>query len=368
MGNKNFIEINGNKYDAITGKMISGDSDATPKPQPIATVTPKTNVGVVDGFMRKPKKANVTRPSPNSAAKQAQKSQTLMRTSVKKPEPVAKKLQNSKPSIQKSHLGTSVKRTEAAKLVPKSHQVQKYGTIEHRSSVVKTTNPSLTVKHPSQHQSSSTAVATVSSAPLVLKEQPQALVSDREKMINKALENANAHEAVHENGGTHSKKKKSKIVKKLGISRKAASLSSAILAIVLLAGFFTVQNVPNLSMRLAASRAGFEAQMPAYKASGFSFSGPINYSPGQVTVSFKSNSDSRWYDVRQQASNWNSDALLSNFVVAEGKTYQTYLDKGRTLFIYDGSNATWVDDGVWYQVEGNSDLTTDQLIRIASSI
>jgi hypothetical protein len=121
-------------------------------------------------------------------------------------------------------------------------------------------------------------------------------------------------------------------------------------------------------MRIAAARAGFDASMPAYKPAGFSFKGPINYSAGQVVVSFNSNTDDRQYSVKQQESSWNSDALLSNFVVANNSQYQTYIDRGRTLYIYDGSNATWVDNGVWYQVEGPSDMTTDQLVRIAASI
>jgi hypothetical protein len=186
-----------------------------------------------------------------------------------------------------------------------------------------------------------------------------------QKMLDKALASASSHEAETP---IHHKKKRSKLGKKLGISPKAASISMAVLAFVLLAGFFTVQSVPNLSMRLAATRAGFDATMPGYQPTGFSFKGPIKYSPGQVTISFKSNTDGRQYDVKQQASNWNSDALLSNYILAEGKTYQTYLDRGRTLYIYNGSSATWVDNGVWYTVEGESNMTTDQLIRIAASI
>ena len=121
-------------------------------------------------------------------------------------------------------------------------------------------------------------------------------------------------------------------------------------------------------MRVAATRAGFDAKMPGYSPSGFSFNGPINYTAGQVQISFKSNTDDRNYNVTQTASNWNSDALLANYILDEEKQYQTYLDKGRTLYIYDGSNATWVDNGVWYQVEGESAMTTDQLIRLASSM
>jgi hypothetical protein len=183
-------------------------------------------------------------------------------------------------------------------------------------------------------------------------------------MLDRAMQNASSHE---QSAPVHHKKR-SKLSKKLGISSKAIAMSTAVLAGVLLGGFFAVQNVPNLSMRIAAARAGFAAEMPGYQPAGFSFKGPINYSPGQVTITYKSNSDSRTYDVTQHASNWNSEALLANYVQTEGKQYQTYLDRGRTLYIYDGSNATWVDDGVWYQIEGESNMTTDQLIRIAASI
>jgi hypothetical protein len=166
---------------------------------------------------------------------------------------------------------------------------------------------------------------------------------------------------------THQNKRK-KLAHKLGISARAMAISTTVLAGVLLGGFFAIQNVPNLSMRVAAARAGFDASMPGYSPSGFSFKGPIKYSPGQVTISFDSNTDDREYTVTQRSTNWNSDALLSNYVVTSNKQYQTYLDRGRTLYIYDESNATWIDNGVWYQVEGNSDMTTDQLVRIASSI
>jgi hypothetical protein len=185
-------------------------------------------------------------------------------------------------------------------------------------------------------------------------------------MINAALANAHSHESTDH--GAKITKKRSRFIKKLGVSRRTMSMGSAALAVVLLAGFFAIQNVPNLSMRVAATRAGFDASMPGYKPAGFSFKGPIKYSPGQVSVAYSSNTDDRAYEVKQKASNWNSDALRANFVESEGKQYQTFQDRGRTLYIYNGSNATWVDDGVWYQIEGESDMTTDQLIRIASSI
>jgi hypothetical protein len=281
-----------------------------------------------------------------------------MRQVVKKPNTPVSATRINKPSIQKSHLGVSARRSETAKQVPKSQHIQKFGSVQHRTSVVKTSANLEVAKAPESQSFTAQKKVKIDSKKTTYR------ASAAEKMIEAALTNASSHTEEH----PHKKKKRSRVLKKLGISAKAAGMSSAILAGVLLGGFFAIQNVPNLSMRVAAARAGFDAQMPGYQPSGFSFKGPINYTTGKVTVSFKSNSDEREYEVTQQASNWNSDALLSNYVVAGNKQYQTYLDRGRTLYIYDGSNATWVDNGVWYTVEGNSEMTTDQLIRIAASI
>ncbi len=359
MGNKNFIEINGKKYDALTGKML--DSSEVPNKTVVTKVTPAQNVGVMDGFVRKPQKNTSQRTSAHPTSKQTQKSKTLMRNSVKKPVVVSREIKAQKPQIHKSQLGTSAKRTTSAMQTPKSNQVHKYGEITHRTSVVKTANPGMAVKNETPMQPTTQQNISPNTKPSSV----TASQAASRKMIDAALANAHSHEEpVHH----HKRKKQNKLFKKLGISSKAVGLSSAVLAFVLLAGFFAVQNVPNLSMRVAAARSGLNASMPNYQPSGFSFKGPIQYSAGQVTVSFKSNTDNREYQVKQQASNWNSDALLANYVDVGQKQYQTYQDRGRTLYIYDGSNATWVDDGVWYQIEGESNMSTDQLIRIAASI
>lgn len=363
MGNKNFIEINGKKYDAVTGTLLQ--ESGQPIKKPVTTVHHAQNSGVVDGFVRR-QKPTVNRAVAQPAVKHPQKSSTLMRHAVHKPNSVVSKVKAEKPVIQKSHLGTSVRRTETAMHTPKSTHINKFEEPAHRSSVVRTIQPGLSVKpQPASHEEH---LATHKPASLSQHQQQAHTTRSAaaEKMITAALANAHSHETAEPD--TKVTRKRSRLMKKLGVSKRTLSISSASLAFVLLAGFFAIQNVPNLSMRVAATRAGFEASMPGYKPAGFSFKGPIKYSPGEVRVAYASNTDTRTYEVKQKASNWNSDALLANFVVAEGKQYQTFLDRGRTLYIYDKSNATWVDDGVWYQIEGESNMTTDQLIRIASSI
>ncbi|MCA9328882.1 hypothetical protein KC959_03850 [Candidatus Saccharibacteria bacterium] len=364
------IEINGKKYDAVTGRIIgektqkSGSAPHTPKTQP----SQKSTGVALDGFMRVKKHPTTPRTAVHKH-KTVQKSQTLMRSAVKRPSS-SPKTTPAAPGVSKLSLGPSKHLARAATNIHKNPMVSRYGDVTHRSSVIKKTEhlPVKTpIEHPTQHH---TAVQKAPTTHPVVSAHHTTQTSRSKAssvLIEKALASATSHEQpAHVTA--HKTKRRKKLAHRIGVSSRAMALSSSVLAGVLLGGFFAVQNVPNLSMRVAAARAGFDASMPAYKPSGFSFKGPINYSPGVVTVSFKSNTDDRGYSVTERSSNWNSDALLANYVVAEGKQYQTYIDRGRTLYIYDGSNATWVDNGIWYQVEGQSDMTTDQLVRIAASI
>lgn len=356
------IEINGKKYDAVTGRMIV-ETPTTPlskQPKVMHAPLPKTGV-VLDGFVKK----KPTSPRQvQHAAKTPQKSQTLMRHAVKKPTPLSKPSQvQQAPSITKTHYSVPAQRQKAAEKIQKNPLISRYGDVNHRSSVVKKMQH-LPVK-PHAPTTQVRAAAPTPTTQQALAHTPSVRSRATTEHLERALSQATAHQNHPHTSGT---KKRRKLAHKLGISARAMALSTSILAGVLLAGFFAVQNVPNLSMRVAAARAGFDATMPGYKPSGFSFKGPINYSAGQVTVTFRSNTDDRSYSVTQKESNWNSEALLANFVESENKQYQTYIDRGRTLYIYDGSNATWVDNGVWFQIEGNSDMTTDQLVRVAASI
>lgn len=369
MGKQNYIVINGNKYDAVTGKLIVNGSDTRPTVQ---TITPThqsqtQKTGVVDGFVRAPRnKPSVNRQPASNAIKKPQRSSTLARKAVSKPEAVKANKQPEKPGIHKARLGTSPRRELTAKEVPKSPHINKFGSDIARSSVVKRhiappvkQAPDERVQHASPHTQSP---HNPNHEKAVHKSVHQKAAKE---LIEAALANANSH---NQQAPAVKKSRKSRVSRKLGVSSKAFALSATVLAFVLLAGFYAVQNVPNLSMRVAASRAGFDARMPGYTPSGFSFRGPINYEPGEVAVKYHANSDDREYSLIQRSSNWNSDALLANFIEPEDKQYQTYLDRGRTLYIYDESSATWIDDGIWYQIEGDSDMTTDQLVRIASSI
>ncbi len=183
----------------------------------------------------------------------------------------------------------------------------------------------------------------------------------QEKIFEKAIENANTHKTLErKNHQKHHRATKNP-------KRRSFRYAGATLASLLLIGFVLYQNIPNLSMRIASSKAGFNASLPAYNPSGYALSGPVVYSPGKITINFSSNSDDRSYTMTQQVSNWNSQALIDNYFAVNNMDFETYQEKGKTIFIYDNANATWVSGGVWYQIQGANQLNSDQLLKIASS-
>ncbi len=182
----------------------------------------------------------------------------------------------------------------------------------------------------------------------------------KERLIENRLASAHHAKTQHHTRPAHRQPRHSG--KKFGVA-------STVLVVLLLAGYVTYLNVPSISMKLAASRAGFAATMPGQTPSGYSLKGPIAYSPGQVTINFSSNTDDRHFSVTQQPSTWDSTALLENYVSPKTSNYMTYQDRGLTVYVFDGSNAAWVNAGKLYKVEGRgSSLSSDQILSIATSM
>jgi hypothetical protein len=149
---------------------------------------------------------------------------------------------------------------------------------------------------------------------------------------------------------------------------KGISLAAAAMSVLVIAGYVLYLNVPNIALRVAASRSGVEASLPGYKPDGFRFSGPVSYSEGSVVLGYSSATDARGYRVTQRSSDWDSQSLLENYVRREGDQYVTFQEKGLTIYVFGGSNAAWVNGGIWYTIEGDSLLSTDQLLKIATSL
>jgi hypothetical protein len=364
VGNQNTIELNGKRYDALTGRII-GESEH-------AKSSYKThnahNNQVIDGFTRRPGTAlhkKTTRNAPNTLAgqvhKKTQKAKTLMRGAVQKP--AAKHPEHS----TKPHTGTITskpptlqpadpRRLLRASHIKKSLLISRFGSGQ--------ANTVTTRLEPLAVRPEPTPASSIPAKHSSLARQASAIAKpSKADQFAAAIAKANSHD--------HPKPKKTRlhhrVAKKLHVKPRIISVAASLAAAVLIGGFFAYQNIPNINMRIAKARSGVSGSLPGYKPSGFAIKTPIDYKPGQITINFKSNSDDRRFSITQEKSNWTSETLLSS-LKTKGEDPLTIEDKGKTIYLYNESNASWVNSGVKYKIEGNSSLNTDQLRRLASSM
>jgi len=363
---KQTIELNGQLYDAATGKQIK-------EVKPLTTKLPSSGK-VVDGFVRR-KPTHPAADQPKSqhehtrqvsktitpVKKKAQRSATLMRSSVHKPQAARPKVAHGTAPTILAHPVPTI-RLKRAHHTDQSKLISKFGN---PSAPLKAQIAHLPVQLPPTEAPEIAIASLEHHRPAVTAPADHATSSHQgTKHLEAGLHRAQSH--------TQPKVKKAKVshraAKRLHLSPRILQLSTLLAAFLLIAGFVVYQNVPNLAMRVAATRAGIPANLPGYQPSGFSLSGAIKYSPGQITVSYKSNSDDRSFQLTQRSTQWNNETLLQKFVAVNNRPYQTFQDQAKTIYIYDGSNAAWIQDGIWYQVEGKSSLTSEQLLRLADSI
>jgi hypothetical protein len=339
------IQINGRTYDAITGKLVSETRAAQAKPaKPKAKSIPHRSGHSIEGVVRAKTPASHSRHSSKAVHARTKRARTLHRAAVKPAKASAQSARSSAAAAPSAHQ-PDTERLARAKRVHKSKAITKFGS---GSSAVGQTIPPVTELTPP------TLSPAVQAAP--------AQLSPKEELIAKRLAQVAATSAANPKVKAHHRVKNW-----LKNPRRSTVLATSASAL-LLVGYITYINIPNMALRVAASRAGFAASLPGYQPPGFHFNGPVAYQPGEITVSYVS-ADSRSYTITQKESNWDSQTLLDH-IEPQAELYPaTYQESGLTVYVYDGQVATWVNAGVWYTVNNEAgQLTTEQMLKIAASL
>ena len=310
------ITINGTTYDAHTGMPIKNESpQSTPAP-----ATPQ--------------------PAPNHSQDihtSTQKSQTLNRRFVKKHDIAPRQTPKIRSDIQKNSSVTKFA-PHPSGITPRI--MSDIGPVQHQM---------LTKAHAQLAQESRQKALRSTAAP-----KPAKLI--KEEAIEEALRKSPSH--TLNSGQQKQPKSRSRFI----------SVASSALALLLLGGYFTYLNMPNLSVRVAAAQAGVNASYPEYRPDGYSLNGPVAYTQGEVVMKFAANAGPQNFTVSQSKSNWDSSAVLDNYVKEKaGENYIIYNERGLTIYTFDG-NAAWVNGGILYTINGDAPLSSDQVRRIATSM
>jgi hypothetical protein len=370
---QNVIELNGKRYDAITGAYL-GKARVLPKHITDYYVHGK----VIDGFVRpshpgvpraKPhppeakQPASHAKPEPPQSAKSArakaahlkahqpERAKTLIRRAAQKPKASLKpviKPQAPAEVMAKPRSEIMHKRSVYA-VDPVRHQ---RATEVGRHQAVRHFHPHN--RPPAIHSiAAEVPVIAVRAAPEGTR--PLQHANKHSDIFEAAIARATSHQQpAHKPRRHHSR------------SRRLANRLAIVAAFLVIGGFVTYLNLPQLQLRVASFHAGFGASMPGYAPTGYALQDGVKRNGGTISLHFRSGDSS--YTITQQSSDWNSQTLLDNTLALNGR-HQTVQKNGQTIYIYeDSTRASWVNGGVRYDIAGNAELSPDDVIAIATSL
>lgn len=144
-------------------------------------------------------------------------------------------------------------------------------------------------------------------------------------------------------------------------------LALAAVAIAALGSYTWYTNYPKMAVQLAGSKAGVKAAFPSFVPSSYRLSGAVAYGVGEVSYKLKSPASSQELKITQRETSWDSKSLLENYVKTKSPNPLSVGSQGLTVYIYN-DQATWVNHGIWYTLDGINELNREQILKIAYSL
>ena len=125
---------------------------------------------------------------------------------------------------------------------------------------------------------------------------------------------------------------------------------------------------PKLKISFASNVACFNAITPKYIPPGYTL-GPVTAHKGSISSEYNSNTSKLKFTITESPSAWNAATLIDTYLVPNAHTdFSLINSNGINIYIYGNNNATWVTGGIWYLVDGNSTLSNNELVKLATSM
>ena len=275
--------------------------------------------------------------------RQVQKSTTLNRRFVKQPVAVRKNAGAKKATV------SNKAQTKSAGLGAKSVSRQKGMVQSNKNIKIRTSDR---ISQLEKARSKSAGTRQLSSREL------------KELAIEQALKNAKASNSRQQNNMSKVLANGTEIDKKPFFKRKGAWATILVVVLAFGAlGTFVYLNLPDLTVKVAAIRNGFDGRFPSYLPSGYESAG-VETEDGKIVMKFR-NGD-KTFSVVEEKSTWDSATVQARFVEKEwGQDYEIMKGQGLTIYAAD-EGSVWVNGGVLYKIlNENSDLTKEQIHGIA---
>jgi hypothetical protein len=366
---KHIIELNGKRYDALTGRLLTSDTAAGATPAPLHSLNAASAPALPHHAATPSRSATHRKP----AARPLQPSKTLMRRAVSKPTTKSSPaIKRTAPLPNKVTIGALSPKLSVNAVDPgrarRAQHVQRSQHVDHfianapkLTTIVKplapvaaprsTAHPRLDIE-PARRPVHATAAHA---RPVATKSATHTGNKRTNELFDRAIANAKSHEQA---------KVKPARRKKVG---RLLNAMAGVAAFLVIGGFVGYVNRASLQLELASARAGFQANLPEYQPGGFARQAAVAQGR-EVKISFVSPNNSDRFVLTQQASDWDSQTLFDEISALASTNYQTLQSGGRTIYVYDSGKAAWVNGGVLYRVDGNTQLDTTQISQLAASL
>ena len=348
MQNTKTVTINGRSYDAVTGMLMedTGVENTTPMLSTPSSPSRQAPAAIHAPTMQRSqtlRRRATSKPQKSTTAPEPKPQPTVHRRTLARPvhtgvqPPHTTALRRAKPAHLQPIQPVIPAKPQASQVAPKPSAPRPM------SDIAPQPHPVAQKAHLAQHTRATPAAHA-----------PKPAHDIKNEAIESALSTAVRNEKQH------------KQPRKRRLSR-FASVGASALALLLLGGYFTYINMPNLSVRVAATQAGFDATYPEYRPDGYRLSGPIAAKDNEVSMKFASTAGTQNFTLKQEKSSWDSLAVREYVAnLSDDNAITTAVD-GLTIYIY-GSNAAWVNGGVLYTMNGDAPLSGEQIRRIATSM
>ncbi|MBR3131469.1 DUF4367 domain-containing protein [Candidatus Saccharibacteria bacterium] len=158
------------------------------------------------------------------------------------------------------------------------------------------------------------------------------------------------------------------ITSKRSLGAKKLLLAFGCAALVVGAvGYFVSVNTPDISVRVAAMQTGIDATYPTYVPRGYSLSDIVSEDK-KISMTF-SDSESGSFTISEEKTSWDNDTLEASYVKSTwGNNYTSVREQGITIFIA-GSDAAWINGNILYKINASgNNLTKKQIKSIVTSL
>ena len=261
-------------------------------------------------------------------------------------------------------LAAQINQQNAAKIRQKSSKATPLASASHKKPGL-TKNHPITSKKPSPQELKNQAIARA------LKNAQSKSKSNNKSKIQAPAQAQTKSNRQSTNSDTEQTPSLSNTIKakKSGRVKKFIFALACSTACVAAIGVLVKINIPDISVRVAATQTGIKASYPSFIPKDFQLSSVSSTANNSVVLTFK-DSNNHSFEISEKSSSWDSTALLNNFVKPDwGEDYTIIREQGITIY-YTGNKAAWVNGGLLFKLTADSakTLSKQQVKNIVTSL